>query len=185
MTALKKIAAILLIAIFIFNVIGYNWIFSSLENKATTRLEQKIDSGQYSDDQLLEIKIPISVPYYSNTKFETFYGETQFNGEHYRYVKRKISGDTLYLLCLPHIEKDNIVAAKKDFINSANDIQNNAPQKQEHQSLLKILQSVYLQQGKISEVDLQITGVQNLLSPDSYLITQFEPQTVAQPPESV
>jgi len=154
-----------------------------MENKATTRLEQKIDAGQYSDDQLLEIKIPISVPYYSNTKFETFYGETQFKGEHYRYVKRKISGDTLYLLCLPHTEKNELIAAKRDFINSVNDIQNNIPQKQEHQSLLKILQSIYLQQGKMSEVDLQMTGVQNLHSPDSYLITQFEPQTAAQPPE--
>lgn len=185
-TILKKIAAILLIAVFIFNVIGYNWIFSYMESRATARLEKKISTGQYNDDQLLEIKIPIKVPYYTSTKYETYYGETQFNGEHYRYVKRKISGDTLYLLCLPHTEKDNIVEAKKDFINSANDIQNNnIPQKQEHQSLLKLFQNDYLQQGKINVVAFEASRSQNLRSFDSFLISQFEPQAVAQPPELV
>lgn len=158
-------------------------MFSYMENKATERLEQKIDAGQYNEDQLLEIKIPIKVPYYSSTKYETYYGETQFNGEHYRYVKRKISGDTLYLLCLPHTEKDHIAAAKKDFINSVNDIQNNAPKKQEHPSLIKILFSKYLSQEKVSAGDLSITGLQKLNSPDSYLISQFDPQTPSQPPE--
>ncbi|MES1218205.1 MAG: hypothetical protein ABUT20_22055 [Bacteroidota bacterium] len=183
---MKKIAAILLISIFIFNVIGYKWMFSYMENKATARLEQKINAGQYSDDQLLEIKIPISVPYYTSTQFETYYGETQFNGEHYRYVKRKISGDTLYLLCLPHTEKDNIAAAKNNFINSVNDLQNNnTPQKQGHSSLIKILMSKYVQQEIISAGDLQIMVLQNLHSSNSYLISQFDPQTVAQPPECV
>ncbi|MBK5272338.1 MAG: hypothetical protein JJE22_15125, partial [Bacteroidia bacterium] len=125
-------------------------------------------------------------PYYTSTKFETYYGETQFNGEHYRYVKRKISGDTLYLLCLPHIEKDNIIAAKKDFVNSANDIQgNDDPQKQGHPSLVKILMSKYLQQEKNAGNDFQITGLQNLHSPDSDLISQFDPYTIAQPPECI
>jgi len=161
-------------------------MFAYMEDKATARLEQKIDAGQYRDDQLLEIKIPISVPYYTTTKFETYYGETQFNGEHYRYVKRKISGDTLYLLCLPHTEKDNLVAAKKDFINSVNDIQNNnTPEKQGQSSLIKILICKYVQQEKIEAGDLQIICLQKILSPDSYLISQFDPQSIAQPPEFI
>ncbi len=183
---MKKIATILLIAIFIFNIIGYKWAFTYLEDRATSRLEQKIDDGQYSDDQLLEIKIPISVPYYTSTKFETYYGETKFEGEHYRYVKRKISGDTLYLLCLPHTEKDNIAAAKKDFIKSINDAQNNnTPQKQGQPSLIKMMLSEYLQQGKINDCILQITSLQNLHSFNSHLTSQFDPQTVAQPPECI
>jgi hypothetical protein len=155
-----------------------------MEDRATSRLEQKIDAGQYSDDQLLEIKIPISVPYYTNTKFETYYGETQFHGEHYRYVKRKISGDTLYLLCLPHTEKDNIAVAKKGFIKSVNDSQSsNTPQKQGQPSLVKIMLSDYFQQEKINDCTLQITAFQKLHSFNSQLISQFDPQTVAQPPE--
>jgi len=161
-------------------------MFTYMEDKATARLEQKIEAGEFSEDQLIEIKIPIKVPYYSSTKYENYYGETKFNGEHYRYVKRKINGDTLYLLCLPHTEKDNIVAAKKDFINSVNDIQNNnTPEKQGHPSLVKILMSKYVQQDKISASDIQITFLTKLHSPDSYLNSQFIPQTLGQPPESI
>ena len=100
--------------------------------------------------------------------------------------KKKISGDTLYLLCLPHIEKDNIAAAKEDFIKSINDTQNsNTPQKQGQPSLIKIMLSEYLQQGKINDCILQITSLQNLHPFNSHLISQFDPQTVAQPPECI
>jgi hypothetical protein len=185
-TILKKIAAILLISIFLFNIIGYKWVFSYLEGKATQRLEAKIDAGQYSEAQLLEIKIPLQIPYYTDRKYEACYGETQFNGEHYRYVKRKVSGDTLYLLCLPHTEKDNITAAKKDFIKSVNDIQNNnTPQKQGQPSFIKLMLSEFLQQEKVNDLGLQLTGLQKSHAQDSYLISQFDPQAVAQPPEMI
>ncbi|MES1226387.1 MAG: hypothetical protein ABUT20_63515 [Bacteroidota bacterium] len=182
---MKKTAAILLMSVFIFNIIGYKWVFTYIEDKATSRLEQKIDAGQYNEDQLLEIKIPIKVPYYTSTKYETYYGETQYNGEHYRYVKRKVSGDTLYLLCLPHTAKDEIAAAQKDFIKSVNDVQNNTPQKQGQPSLVKMMLSEYLQQEKINDCVLQITGLQKLQPFDANLISQFDPQTVAQPPELI
>lgn len=185
-TILKKTAAILLIVIFLFNIVGYRLAFNYLENKATQRLEQRIDAGQYSDNQLLEIKIPLKIPYYTGTKYEVCYGETQFNGEHYRYVKRKVSGDTLYLLCLPHKEKDNIAMAKTDFVKSVNDVQNNnSPQKQGQPSVIKIILSEFLQQQKLNDLSLELSVLQHLYSQNSNLITQFDPQTAAQPPEMI
>jgi hypothetical protein len=181
---LKKIAAILLISIFLFNIIGYKWVFSYLEEKATQRIEGKIDAGQYSESQLLEVKIPLQIPYYSDTKYEACYGEIQLNGEHYRYVKRKISDGVLYLLCLPYKEKDNISAAKTDFVKAVNDAQNNnAPQKQNQPSVIKLLLSEFLQQQKDNNPDLQLSVLQKVYSHNSYLISQFDPQTTAQPPE--
>jgi len=47
----------------VFNLVGYRWLFSAIENKATANLEQKISSGEYSDDQLVEIRIPLNMPY--------------------------------------------------------------------------------------------------------------------------
>jgi hypothetical protein len=155
-----------------------------MEQNATQRLEEKIDAGQYSEAQLVEIKIPLQIPYYSDTKYEACYGETQFNGEHYRYVKRKISDNTLYLLCLPHREKDNIAAVKTDFIKSVNDIQNNnAPQKQGPPSFIKLMLSEFLQEQKMNDPGLQLSVLQKVYSQNSRFISQFDPQTAAQPPE--
>jgi hypothetical protein len=85
----------------VFNLAGYRWLFSAIEKNATANLEQKISAGKYSDEQLVEIRIPLNMPYYSDKDYEAVYGETDFNGEHYQYVKRKVSANTLYLLCLP------------------------------------------------------------------------------------
>ena len=155
-----------------------------MEQKATQRLEEKIDAGQYTEAQLLEVKIPLQIPYYSDTKYEACYGELRLNGEHYRYVKRKISDGVLYLLCLPHKEKDNISAAKTDFVKAVNDAQNNSvPQKQNQPSLIKLLLSEFLQQQKDDNPGLQLLAGKNKYSRNSYLISQFDPQTTAQPPE--
>ena len=182
---MKKIAAILLILILLFNIVGYKLVFAYLEENATARLEQKIDAGQYDESQLIEIRIPLDLPYYSDSKYEFCYGETEFNGEHYRYVKRKVSGNTLYLLCLPHREKDNIVAAKTDFAKAVNDIpQNGAPQKNQP-SVIKLLLNEFLREEKSNDVTLHLIGPGELYSSNSYLTSQFKPDTAGQPPEVI
>ena len=122
---MKKIAAILLLSLMVFNLIGYRWLFSTIEESATADLEQKIAAGKYNDDQLVEIQIPLNMPYYSDKDYENVYGETDWNGEHYRYVKRKVSGNTLYLLCLPNKEKTNIAKVKNEFTKAVNDVPGN------------------------------------------------------------
>src|SRR5260221_187667 len=152
-------------------MVGYRWVFSYMEKRATARLEAKIDAGQYRDDQLVEIKIALEIPYYASTQYEPYYGETSFHGEHYRYVKRKVSGDTVYFLCLPHIEKNDIAAAKSDFIKSVNnDSQNNAPQK-EQPSFVKLMLSEFLQQEKINYNSEALIISQNKFAANSDLVT--------------
>ena len=128
---MKKIAAILLLSLMVFNLIGYRWLFSTIEENATADLEQKIAAGKYNDDQLVEIQIPLNMPYYSDKDYENVYGETDWNGEHYRYVKRKVSGNTLYLLCLPNKEKTNIAKVKNEFTKAVNDVPGNKQGSQE------------------------------------------------------
>lgn len=181
-TVLKRTAAILLILILLFNIVGYRWAFSYLEEKATQRLESRIDAGQYSDDQLLEIKISLKVPYYTDTKYEACYGETEFNGEHYRYVKRKVTGDTLYLLCIPHIEKDKIITAKTDFTKAVND-NNTAPQKQGQPSFVKLMMSEFLEQGGAKDFVLSLSVNKIPYSQDQSLLPQTKPGTPERPPK--
>jgi len=181
---LKKIAAILLLALMVFNLAGYRFLFNVIENKATAKLEQKISNGQYSDEQLVEIRIPLNMPYYSDKDYESVYGETDWNGEHYRYVKRKISGNTLYLLCLPNKEKTSITKVKNEFTKAVNDIPGNKQGSQQKNSLVKLLTTEF----RINEFAIDINNL--LIASLSYFSRNteaknlFTPLTDAQPPEA-
>ena len=181
---LKKIAAILLLAVMLFNLVGYRWLFSAIEKKATAKLEQKISAGDYRDEQLVEITIPLNMPYYSDKDYEDVYGETDWNGNHYRYVKRKVSGNTLYLLCLPNTEKNSIVKAKDDFTKAVNDIPANKQGSQQKNNLIKLITTEFrTAETTISDNNLFETGfswfIRNSMSKDL-----FTPLTDSQPPEA-
>jgi len=181
---LKKIAAILLLALMAFNMAGYRWVFSMIEEKATARLENKISAGQYSDEQLVEVRIPLNMPYYSDKDYEFVYGEMDWNGEHFRYVKRKISGNTLFLLCLPNKEKSSVAKVKNEFTKAVNDIPAGKQGSQQKNNLIKLLTTEF-RKYDVAGGDLI------LLSTASAFITRnteakdlFTPLTEAQPPEA-
>jgi len=168
----------------VFNLVGYRWLFSAIENKATANLEQKISSGEYSDDQLVEIRIPLNMPYYSDKDYENVYGETDFNGDHYRYVKRKVSGNTLYLLCLPNKEKTSIVKVKNDFTKAVNDVPANKQGSQQKSNFIKLLTSEFkISESIIGENNFSSLSLQ-FISRNTAVINLFTPLTEAQPPEA-
>ena len=180
---LKKIAAISILLILLFSIAGYRLLFFQLEKNATTVLENKIDEGNYSPEQLVEIQIPLSMPYYSDKDFEAVYGETEWNGQHYRYVKRKVSGNTLYLLCIPNHEKNKIATAENEFTKSVTDThQNNVPGKQQP-TILKFVLSEFIPQNNSSQIPQLLINSDKHRNSDSDLFTQFEPLTSSQPPE--
>lgn len=168
----------------LFNLVGYRWIFSVIENKATAKLEQNISIGNYREDQLMEIKIPLNMPYYSDKEYENAYGEAEWNGTHYRFVKRKVSGNTLYLMCLPNTEKNSIVKAKDEFSKAVNDVPANKQGSQQKNSLIKLLTTEFrIQEISVDENNFSATALswfnRNTDSKDL-----FTPLTDAQPPEA-
>jgi len=181
---LKKIASILFVLILVFNFWGYRWVLSSLEQRATVRLEQKLDAGNYAESQLVEVKIPLNLPYYTDwSEYQTYYGEAQFNGENYQYVKRKVVGDTLYLLCIPHVEKNNLQMAKSDYFKSVNNIQHDGAQKGSQPTAVKLMLSEFLQDENVSYSFLSSQLIESPLSKDTDFSSQYNPLTPAQPPE--
>jgi hypothetical protein len=181
---LKKIVAILLLAVMLFNLIGYRWMFNALENKATANLEQKISAGNYNEEQLVEVQIPLDMPYYSDKDYESIYGETDWNGNHYRYVKRKISGNTLYLLCLPNTEKNSIVKAKDEFTKAVNDVPANKQGSQQKNNLIKLLTTEFqVSQNTVDENSFLIMSL-SYSSRNTEIKSLFTPLTDAQPPEA-
>lgn len=182
---MKKTVAILLLLILVFNFYGYRLLLSYFEEMATTRLEHKLDAGEYDENRLVEVKIPVRLPYLASwSVYETYYGETEWNGEYYQYVKRKLSNDTLYLLCIPHDEKTRIQAAKTDYFKSVNNlpIENGSPQSKQA-SFVKLLLSEYLQDNYDNDFIVPAMG-NKFPYPDYFTFcNQYDPSTPAQPPE--
>jgi hypothetical protein len=53
--------------------------------------------------------------------YERVDGEIQINGAFYKYVKRKVCNDTLYLKCIPHTGKTVLNQSKADYAKQAID----------------------------------------------------------------
>ena len=181
---LKKIAAILLLTTMVFNLAGYRWLFSAIEQHATAKLEQRISAGNYSDEQLVEISIPLNMPYYSDKEYENVYGEADWNGQHYRYVKRKVSGNTLYLLCLPNKEKTSLAEVKNEFTKAVNDIPSNKQGSQQKDNVIKLLTTEFkVSDTWINEKDISSLSLQ-FINRNTAVADLFTPLTDTQPPEA-
>jgi hypothetical protein len=181
---LKKIGSILFLLILVFNFWGYKLALSYLEQKSTIRLEQKLDAGKYDPSQLVELKIPMNLPYYTDwSEYQSYYGEAVINGENYQYVKRKVVGDTLYLLCISHTEKNDIQLAKADYFKTVNNIQHDGQQKGNQPASIKLMLSEFLQNDETAlHYNTDIFPLPFNPCEISFA-SQFNPLTPAQPPE--
>ncbi len=122
---MKKLAAILLLAIFAFNLFGYK-LFSYYATKmADKSITAAVDNSLYNEADLMLVTKAINLPYYNNTNdFTRAYGETEINGVYYTYVKYRIHNNQLELLCLPNTQKTKIQQAKSNYFNAIADVEN-------------------------------------------------------------
>ncbi|MBN8837999.1 MAG: hypothetical protein J0I09_12120 [Sphingobacteriia bacterium] len=120
---MKKIVAILLLAVLLFNWVGYRFIYNYFENRSEKAFQAILDKDDYNESDLVSIKVPLSLPYGPNSeKFEKVKGEVDINGISYQYVKRRFYKDSLELYCIPNHEKTGIKNARDEFFKMANDI---------------------------------------------------------------
>ncbi|MES2374139.1 MAG: hypothetical protein V4557_16300 [Bacteroidota bacterium] len=123
---MKRIAAILLLGILLFNFGGYRLFTTYLETRADSKLEAKLDQNDYNDAELISIKVAANLPYLANSEtYERIDGEIDIKGVTYSYVKRRLYNDSLELLCIPNMAKTGVKRAGNDFYRLANDIATN------------------------------------------------------------
>jgi len=92
-------------------------------NKANKTLVAQLDANKYDESALLEMKIPFHVPYMNgNNSYERYDGAMEVDGVKYTYVKRKFSGDTLYLLYLPDQQSTKLLTAQTEYGKHAADL---------------------------------------------------------------
>jgi hypothetical protein len=117
----KKIVSILLIFLLLFNALGFFGLFIGLRYKSKLDLVQRLDKQQYSDDETITLKIPISIPYQMGTEYERIDGEVQHHGEYYRLIKQKFESDTLYLVCIKDQTSSRMEQALTDYVKTFTD----------------------------------------------------------------
>jgi len=142
---LKKITALFFLALFLFNLFGYRLVVDYMQQKLNDQLEVRLDNNAYDESQLVELKIPMHLPYQTSwASYQRYNGEININGFLYKYVKRKVANDTLFLMCIANTKKMHLETAKDDFFKISNDLQNNNSKKSDNsKSAFKNLQGEY------------------------------------------
>ena len=119
---MKRLSAILFLAILLFNFYGYRLMLQYMQGRQASLLEAQLDRQQYNESDLLSLKIPLDLPYYSSSPdFERAYGSIEVGGITYEYVKRRVHQDTLELLCLPNHGKMQLQSAEREFVKQSLD----------------------------------------------------------------
>ncbi|QNF34666.1 hypothetical protein HUW51_18745 [Adhaeribacter swui] len=149
---MRRFFAIGLLAIHLFNIAGYSLVFQYFIYQTDTNLITKLDLNQYRESELIQFKIPISVPYIADRPdYERVDGQVEIKGVLYTYVKRKIERDTIYLQCLPNRVTQRLSKARNAYTKHVNDL----PQSKKNQTGSTIKKS-----GIFSEYDFKTLDYQ-------------------------
>ena len=121
---MKRTAAILLLFILAFNWLGYRFVTAFLERNAEMAFEDRIESADYEEADLLEFRVPLNTPYITSRSsgFERCDGQVEIKGVHYKYVKRKIENGDLVLLCIPNESRNRFENLNLDYYKLVNDL---------------------------------------------------------------
>ena len=90
---MKRIAAILLLGLLLFNWIGYEFYTAILQDHADKTMIANLDENNYTDADLISIKVPaVHLSSYVNSKeFQRVDGKIEIKGVQYNYVKRRFT----------------------------------------------------------------------------------------------
>ena len=180
---IKRLAAISLITLLVFNWYGYRILMNYREAQATSQLQAKLDQNQYDESTLFEIRVPLNMPYITDwDDFETTYGETEINGMHYTYVKRKVERGELVLLCIANKEKTALRDAKDNFFKLVNDLQQPTGKKDSKDHTVKIPFSDYIA-NIIPEFVINGYKIKSVHSLYADVVASAVIDTPSQPPE--
>ncbi len=180
----KRIFAILMLIVFLFNGIGYYGLFYLTRNYLRSDMRHKLDAGNYTDNQTVTLKIPFTLPYQLNTNFEyeRINGSFQFQGEFYKLIKQKHVNDTLYIVCLRDSEEKHLNTVVTDFVKITNALPASS-------KTLKLLQGFIkeFEPGYRTEIEIHPQSVVAILLQANrpYVVLQAIDDNVTPPPESL
>jgi hypothetical protein len=143
-----------------------------MEQHADRMLIADLDKNNYSESELISIKVPVvHLSYYVNSRdFERVDGKIEIEGVQYNYVKRRLFNDSLELLCIPNKKATQLKTARDEFFKLVNDLQHPGHSKKadQHTASFKCFNGEYY-----PEKDPFVIAVQTAVSlkaADRYLL---------------
>ena len=185
---LRKIAAILLALLLLFNWFGYRLYTGYLQKKADKTLQARLDENNYRESELIEIRIPLNMPYQNNSSdFERHYGEVKLDGKIFSYVKRKVENGTLVLKCIPNNTKQEIKEADNILFTANNglDQEKNGNSNSPLQNIFKTLLTDFDTQQQNYDLRGSQVLLANFFNPQRSALQEVSLPVAGQPPERV
>ena len=96
-----------------------------LLQKSNEKISIVIDKNQYNKNQLIELRVPLNMPYYQNTSFQRQDGQINIKGITYNYVEKKIENGYLVLKCIQNNLSQQIKKNTSDYFANANGVEQN------------------------------------------------------------
>lgn len=119
---MKRGFTLFMLALFLLNVLGYYGVFVGLQFKNSREMQARFDNEDYARTQEITIKVPITVPYATDSReYTRVDGEFEHQGELYRMVKQKLQSDTLYIVCVKDNISKDIKQALADYVKTFTD----------------------------------------------------------------
>ncbi len=169
---MKRIAAIILLSLLLFNWVGYELYTAVLQAHADKTMVASLDQNKYSDADLISIKVPAThlSSYVNSKEFQRVDGQIEINGVQYNYVKRRFLEDSLELLCIPNQTATSLQTAKNEFFKLVNDLQHPGQSKKsdQHNSSFKGFSAEYYSNTGVFAMQ-DLTGVRQKAT-DHYLL---------------
>jgi hypothetical protein len=145
---LKKAVSIILLLVFLFNVGGYYLVFWGLRLQSDKELAQRLDANLYDQDETVEIKIPLSLPYpIYGDGFERVNGAFEHNGEFFKLIKQSYENDTLYVVCIRDHETRQLVNTMTDYVQLTDGLDDSTPTEKALHYLTQLVKDFYSQEG--------------------------------------
>lgn len=161
---------------------GYPVLFDFLQRRSGAKLTWRIDKNDFDESQLIELKVPLDMPYTTTwSEYERLEGEITINGQHHNFVKRKVSGDTLYLLCIPNIQKDKLVVSEKEYGKNVNDFDGSEKNETAKKENIQLQYLDNLQEYLFASIDAannKPTSFINTITPQFYLDNPGKPPQI-------
>lgn len=117
---MKKLAAILFFALFLYYTIGFYFVYKVAEYRSESRLSLQLDSGNLHGMEVVIFKVPVSLPYLPEiTQDEPISGKVMIAGKWYNKISRRMIAGTWYIKCVQDHSQETLASRLHDFISLA------------------------------------------------------------------